>query len=92
MDVLVTQSHSVAEGVRSISVPQFPERFEGLTDFNDLHREFGLGHVKAIFAPLVASGWPALDALKEATTPAPEPFPFEALGPILGSAARAIAS
>jgi putative DNA primase/helicase len=75
----------------TVVVPQFPERFEGLTDFNDLHREFGLEHVKAIFAPLVASGWPALDALKEATTPAPEPFPFEALGPILGSAARAIA-
>lgn len=26
----------------TVVVPQFPERFEGLTDFNDLHREFGL--------------------------------------------------
>ena len=75
----------------TVVVPQFPERFEGLTDFNDLHREFGLDRVKAIFAPLVASGWPALDALKEATAPAPEPFPFDALGPVLGNAARAIA-
>ena len=75
----------------TVVVPQFPERFEGLTDFNDLHREFGLDRVKAIFAPLVASGWPALDALKEAAAPAPAAFPFDALGPILGSAARAIA-
>lgn len=75
----------------TVVVPQFPERFEGMTDFNDLHREFGLENVKAIFAPFVVTGWPALDALKEATTPAPEPFPFDALGPVLGNAARAIA-
>ncbi|WP_119965552.1 DUF3987 domain-containing protein [Simplicispira lacusdiani] len=75
----------------TVVVPQFPKRFEGMTDFNDLHREFGLDRVKAIFDPLVASGWPALDALKEAAAPAPAAFPFDALGPILGNAARAIA-
>lgn len=37
------------------------------------------------------SAWPALDPLRDAATPAPAPFPFEALGPILGKAARAIA-
>ena len=75
----------------TVVAPQFPERFEGMTDFNDLHREFGLGHVKAIFDPLMAIDWPALDALREATAPTPDAFPFHALGPILGNAARAIA-
>ena len=88
----ITKAGEAAQAAgATVVVPQFPERFEGLTDFNDLHREFGLDRVKAIFDPLVASGWPALDALKEATTPAPAAFPFDALGPILGSAARAIA-
>ena len=75
----------------TVVVPHFPKRFEGLTDFNDLHREFGLGHLKAIFAPYTVSGWPALDALREATAPTPDVFPFDALGPVLGNAARAIA-
>lgn len=35
--------------------------------------------------------WPALDALAEGGPPTPNAFPFHALGPILGSAARAIA-
>lgn len=75
----------------TVVVPQFPKRHDGMTDFNDLHCQFGLDRVKAIFDPLVASGWPALDALKDATTPAPAAFPFDALGPVLGNAARAIA-
>ncbi len=35
--------------------------------------------------------WPPLDTIKEASTPAPAAFPFEALGTTLGNAARAIA-
>lgn len=44
-----------------------------------------------IFPPAEEKAWPALDALAEGGTPTPNAFPFHALGPILGSAARAIA-
>jgi hypothetical protein len=35
--------------------------------------------------------WPTLDLLPEATTPAPEPYPFDGLGQVLGDASAAIA-
>ena len=35
--------------------------------------------------------WPALDQLPEPVDELPAPFPFDALGPVLGSAAKAIA-
>lgn len=45
--------------------------------------------VKEVPAP--ANDWPTLDALAEEKAPTPYAFPFHAMGPILGSAARAIA-
>ncbi len=37
------------------------------------------------------SAWPDLNALGESSEPTPNAFPFHALGPVLGNAARAIA-
>lgn len=45
--------------------------------------------VKSI--PRVPPAWRDLDPLPEASAPAPDQFPFEGLGPLLGEAARAIA-
>jgi hypothetical protein len=42
-------------------------------------------------APKGSAAWPELDLLPEVVEEAPQAFPFDALGPILGPAARAIA-
>lgn len=42
-------------------------------------------------AALATHDWPELDPLPDSTNSAPSPFPFDALGPVLGDAARAIA-
>ena len=45
--------------------------------------------VQSTTAPVAA--WLALDALPDLSDEAPGPFPFDALGPVLGPAARAVA-
>lgn len=88
----VTNAEDAAKAAgATVVMPQFPQRYEGLTDFNDLHREFSLEHVKAIFDPFTGTGWPKLEVIEEEVETTPDAFPFHALGPVLGSAARAIA-
>ena len=89
----VTNAEDAAKAAgATVVLPEFPERFEGLTDFNDLHREFGLEHVKAIFSKFAIGAWPKLEVIQDEVEATPDAFPFHALGPVLGSAARAIAN
>ncbi|WP_312844138.1 DUF3987 domain-containing protein [Diaphorobacter nitroreducens] len=73
----------------AIVVPDFGDsRPEKATDFNDLHQHQG---EEAVATAFEVSAWPALDVLEEEEAPTPHAFPFHALGPVLGAAARAIA-
>ena len=83
-----------------LAVPSFPaNRGDKDTDFNDLHQLAGLDAVKACMEAAIklasaagqAGGWIDLEAIPDEVTTAPDPFPFHTLGPIMGSAARAIA-
>lgn len=61
--------------------PEMPGRFDD--DFD------AYGSTLANTAPFEA--WPKLDPIPDAVDAGPSAYPFDALGPILGSAARAIA-
>lgn len=90
-----------------VAVPSFPaDRPDNATDFNDLHQLAGLAAVKACIDTAIESKatqkgeandsdhadlWPELDAIPDETTTAPDAFPFHALGPLMGNAARSIA-
>lgn len=83
-----------------LAVPSFPAgRGDKHTDFNDLHQLAGLEAVKACLEGAAATGhdssnasaWPALEVIPDEAAPTPDAFPFHALGPVMGAAARAIA-
>ena len=50
-----------------------------------------IAEYNAIAALCDVDGWPALEPIKEDAEVGPDAFPFHALGPIMGNAARAIA-
>ena len=62
------------------SYPAFPP----LASFDD-------GFDDAVPAQDASAAWPELNELSEGNAPTPNAFPFHALGPVLGGAARAIA-
>lgn len=92
----LTKAREAAQAVGGLlAVPKFPEgRGEKDTDFNDLHRLAGLEAVKSCIEGAQQGG----PQTQEPTAPEPlrapqvkaEPYPVDALGPVLGGAVHAI--
>lgn len=91
-------AHAAAKAIgASVIVPTFGDARGEATDFNDLVRLSGVVEVKRQFdthlagAQMSSNIWPKLDPLPDAINIDPEPFPLDALGDLLGSAALVIA-
>lgn len=89
----VTKAKAAAQAVGgTVVVPDFGDsRPDGVTDFNDMHQHRGEEAVAALFDGGDVSAWPKLEVIEEEVEATPDAFPFHALGPVLGAAARAIA-